>query len=75
MSKTNVVEVSGRETIADPLTDLLRVGAERLIYRAVEAELEELLAAHSEDVWRMVERVWCEMATCQRERYRRDWDR
>ena len=48
MSKTNVVEVSGRETITDPLTELLRVGAEQLIYRAVEGELEELLSAHSQ---------------------------
>ena len=48
MSKTNVVEVSGRDTIADPLTELLRSGAERLIHRAVEVELEDLLSAHSD---------------------------
>ncbi len=48
MSKTNVVEVSGRDAITDPLTELLRVGAEQLIYRAVEGELEELLCAHSQ---------------------------
>jgi transposase-like protein len=30
------------------LTDLLRAGAEKLIYQAVETELQELLALHSE---------------------------
>ena len=34
--------------IADLLTELLRMGAERLIYQAVEAELQELLADHAE---------------------------
>lgn len=44
MSKSNVVEWSGREEIADPLTDLLRQGARDLIQQAVEAELAEFLA-------------------------------
>ncbi|MCU7880734.1 MAG: hypothetical protein KZQ66_00180 [Candidatus Thiodiazotropha sp. (ex Lucinoma aequizonata)] len=44
MRKNNV----GRDTISDPLTELLRIGAERLIYQAVEVELLELLAEHSE---------------------------
>ncbi|MCU7887423.1 MAG: transposase [Candidatus Thiodiazotropha sp. (ex Lucinoma aequizonata)] len=44
MRKNNV----GRDTISDPLTELLRSGAERLIYQAVEVELLELLAEHSE---------------------------
>ena len=47
MDKTNVFEFQGREPIADPLTELLRTGAERLIYQVVEAEVQELLAAHS----------------------------
>ncbi|MCU7895620.1 MAG: hypothetical protein KZQ62_12360, partial [Candidatus Thiodiazotropha sp. (ex Lucinoma aequizonata)] len=38
----------GQRTISDPLTELLRIGAERLIYQAVEVELLELLAEHSE---------------------------
>jgi len=46
MSKNNVIDLSGRETGYDPLTELLRAGAERLIYQAVEAELQELLAQH-----------------------------
>ena len=48
MTKSNVVEIAGRDTIADPLTELLRTGAEQLVYQAVEAELQELLAEHSE---------------------------
>lgn len=48
MSKDNVVKLVGRDTIIDPLTELLRTGAEQLIYQAVEAELLELLAEHSE---------------------------
>ena len=48
MSKNNVIEMAGREAGDDPLTELLRSGAERLIYQAVEAELEALLAAHAD---------------------------
>ena len=33
----------------DPLTDILRTGARRLIIQAVEAELAALLAAHADD--------------------------
>ena len=47
MSKNNVIEMAGREAGDDPLTELLRAGAERLIYQAVEAELETLLAEHT----------------------------
>ena len=46
MSKNNVIELSGPESGNDPLTALLREGAERLIYQAVEAELQELPAKH-----------------------------
>ncbi len=38
MAKSNVVELGGRDTIADPLSELLRAGAEQLIYQAVEME-------------------------------------
>jgi len=47
MKKDNVLEFSGREAISDPLTDLLRSGAQQLINQAVEAELQELLSQHS----------------------------
>ena len=37
MSKNNVIELTGRDTLSDPLTELLRMGAGQLIYQAVEA--------------------------------------
>ena len=43
MSKSNIVELSGREENVDPLTDLLRRGARELIQQAVGAELSEYL--------------------------------
>ena len=43
MSKSNIVQLSGREEFSDSLTDLLRQGARDLIQRAVEAELSEYL--------------------------------
>ena len=48
MKKNNVLEFAGRATIPDPLTALLRSGAQQLINQAVEAELQELLSQHSE---------------------------
>lgn len=47
MSKSNVVELAGREMIADPVTELLKAGARQLIHQPVEVELQELLATHS----------------------------
>jgi len=32
MSKNNAVKLTDRDTLAGPLTELLRTGAERLIY-------------------------------------------
>ncbi|MCU7879165.1 MAG: transposase, partial [Candidatus Thiodiazotropha sp. (ex Lucinoma aequizonata)] len=48
MRKNNVVKLTDRDTISDPLTELLRTGVERLIYQALEVELLELLTKHSE---------------------------
>jgi len=48
MGKHSVVEFRGREARTDPLTELLRAGARQLIHQAVEAELQELLEAHSD---------------------------
>ena len=48
MSKSNVVEFAGRDGIDDPLRELLRTGAGELVYQAVQAELQELLAEHSQ---------------------------
>jgi len=46
VSKSNVIGLEDRERIIDPLTELLREGAQRLIQQAVGAELEELLVQH-----------------------------
>ena len=47
MSKHNVVEFQGREDVSDPLTEMLRDGAQQLIQQVVETELQELLERHS----------------------------
>lgn len=47
MGKSNVIELEGRAGSADPLTELLRSGARQLLQQAIEAEVQELLAAHS----------------------------
>jgi len=46
MSKDNVVALSSPEGVEDPLTELLRTGAKRLIQQAIEAELAEMLARY-----------------------------
>ena len=48
MTKNNVLEFAGRDTISDPLAALLRSGAQQLITQAVEAELKELLSQYSD---------------------------
>lgn len=47
MEKSNVIELEGRAESTDPLTELLRSGARQLLQQAIEAEVQELLAAHS----------------------------
>ena len=47
MKKDTVVDIAGRATAADTLTELLRKGAQELIRQAVEAELQELLDQHA----------------------------
>jgi putative transposase len=47
MEKSNVLKHEDQERIIDPLTELLRKGASQLIYRAVDAELQELLSEYS----------------------------
>ena len=48
MTKNNVLAFTGRDAISDPLTALLRSGAQQLINQAVEAELQELLSLYSD---------------------------
>jgi len=50
MSKDNVVALSSPEGVEDPLTELLRTGAKRLIQQAIEAELAEMLAKYEGQV-------------------------
>jgi putative transposase len=48
MKKNTVVELSGRASVADPLTEIVRQGAKQLIQQAVEAEHQELLMEHAD---------------------------
>ncbi len=48
MNENNVIDLSSREKSLDPLTDLLRNGAQKLIQRAIEDELGILLAEHAD---------------------------
>ncbi len=48
INKNNVVELGGRDTIADPLTEILRTGAQQLIKKAVGLEVQDLLEQHCE---------------------------
>lgn len=47
MSKDNIFEFPNRDVIDDPLTDLLRKGAQQLICQAVEIELHEFLKEYA----------------------------
>jgi transposase-like protein len=47
MKEHNVVALSGRESVRDELTDLIREGARKLITEGLEAEVGELLATMS----------------------------
>ena len=50
MRKDSVVEFRAPEVIEDPLTELLRTGARRLLQQAIEAEVAELLAQYEGEV-------------------------
>ncbi len=47
MNKNNVVDLKGRDTITDALTELLQTGAQQLIHQAVQVELEALLEQYT----------------------------
>lgn len=47
MTENNVVAFRPKDQIADPLTEILRAGAKRLIEHAVEAEFAAFLAEHA----------------------------
>ena len=48
MTNNSVLEFTGREETSDPLTELLKSGAQQLIRHAVEAELAEFMRRYSE---------------------------
>ncbi len=48
MTEHKVISYRQKDEIDDPLTDILRAGARRLIAQAVEAEFETFLASHAE---------------------------
>ncbi len=48
MNNDNVITLSDREKVADPLTELLRSGARKLIEQAIESELSALLDEHAD---------------------------
>ena len=50
MNESNVIELAGRVKSTDPLTELLRSGARQLLQEAIEAEVQELLATHSDRI-------------------------
>jgi hypothetical protein len=48
MNENKVVSLRQKDEIDDPLTDILRSGAKRLVQQAVEAEFAAFLAAHAD---------------------------
>ena len=46
MNKNTVVSLQDREQISDPLTELVRAGARKLIEQAIDIELQELLSQY-----------------------------
>jgi putative transposase len=48
MDENRVVSLRQKGAIDDPLTEILRAGARRLIAQAVEAEFETFLASNAE---------------------------
>jgi transposase-like protein len=48
MNENKVVSLRQKDEIDDPLTDILRSGAKRLVQQAVEAEFTAFLAAHAD---------------------------
>ncbi len=46
MDKNNLIELEGGGFVADPLSELIREGVRKLLARAVEAEVQELLSKY-----------------------------
>ena len=74
MSKSNVNGPEGRETIEDPVTELLRVGAQQLIQRAVEAGQSCYPSTVAGEL-RQETPGWYATVICRNANCRRDWVR
>lgn len=48
MDDNNVINFEGRDTICDPLTQLLKSGAQELLKQAIELEIQEYMAPYTE---------------------------
>lgn len=46
MSNRNVTDLTSRDSISDPITELLRDGARQLLQEAIEAELSDFLSQY-----------------------------
>jgi len=57
MNENSVVSLRQKDDIDDPLTEILRTGARRLITRAVEVEFDTFLASNSDLPFRTAQRV------------------
>ena len=75
MSKNNVVKLTGRDTITDPLTELLRTGAEQLNCQAAEAEFLGFWLNIRNDRQRTTKQAWGATVICRSASCRRGWDR
>ena len=75
MSKSNVNGPEGRETIGDPVTELLRVGAQQLIQQAVEANWQNCYPSTVIDEPRRATPGWCATVIYQNANCRPAWVR
>ena len=44
MDDATITKIAGRDTVSDPISELLRKGTQQLLQRAVETELEPFFA-------------------------------
>jgi hypothetical protein len=72
MNENRVIALRRKDEIDDPLTEILRSGARRLIAQAVEAEFETFLASTADLVLAMAANAWFAMGTIRFARSRRE---
>ena len=64
MTETNVFQLSQPGSVADPLTEVLRNGAQALLAQAVEAEIAAFLSMYAENMTQDGRRGWCATGIC-----------